>query len=87
MYIPRQKRFRFENVWLREKDYWSVVKNSWESMEGKEIIEKIGMCCIKLEEWGGGINAEHKKQIMDCRHKMRNLRSRRDVIGIQMYNK
>ncbi|XP_074371315.1 uncharacterized protein LOC141712322 [Apium graveolens] len=86
VYVPRNKRFKFENVWLREKECFWLVKNSWESMEGKHIIDKISYCCFRLEEWGGGTSREFKRKLIECREKLRRLRSRRDVMGIQDYN-
>lgn len=76
VYVPKPKRFRFENLWLREKDCLNVVKNSWSIMRGRGIMDKIGMCCTKLEEWGGGLSAEYKQQITTCRSRLRKLRSR-----------
>ncbi|KAL8106281.1 hypothetical protein AgCh_029900 [Apium graveolens] len=35
VYTPKARQFRFENVWLKEKDCVNVVKNSWDSMEGQ----------------------------------------------------
>ena len=31
VYAPKKRRFRFENIWVRENDCYNVVKNSWES--------------------------------------------------------
>lgn len=54
VYVPRTKRFRFENLWIRETECINVVKNSWEENETSRIMGKIEYCCLKLEEWGGG---------------------------------
>lgn len=31
VYVLKEKCFRFENIWLREKDCKTVVKNGWEN--------------------------------------------------------
>lgn len=49
-------------------------------------MEKIQFCGMKLQEWAGGISKEYKQNIMECRARMRKLRSRRDVQGVQLYN-
>lgn len=54
VYAPRSKRFKFENVWIKEKDCFRVVKDSWEIGNDREILDKISYCCLKLDEWGGG---------------------------------
>lgn len=86
VYVLKTKRFRFENNWIREKDCLQVVKNSWGSTVGEDILSRISFCCLKLEEWGGGVNQEFKLKLIDCRKKLRELRSRRDILGIQTYN-
>lgn len=86
VYVPKRKRFRFENVWVNEKDCFNLVKNSWELTQGKELLDKINFCCLKLEEWGGGQSQEFKRKILECRIKLRSLRARRDTVGISTYN-
>lgn len=66
VYIPRSKRLIFENACLKEKECFGLVKNSWEFMEGKSIIDKISYCCFRLDEWGGGASQEFKKKLMEC---------------------
>lgn len=87
VYMPKSRRFRFENVWVKETECINLVKNSWEHMKGKEILDKISYCCLRLDEWGGGVRKEFKIKLADCRGKLRKLRSRRDAPGVQMYNK
>lgn len=52
-----------------------------------ELMAKIEFCGIKLQEWGGGISSDYKKQGHEYRHNLRRLRSRRDLQGINEYNK
>lgn len=54
LYVPRGKRFRFENMWIKEEECYNLVESSWNRMEGRDIVEKINFCCLKLEERGGG---------------------------------
>lgn len=86
VYRSKEKRFRFENVWLREKECMQVVKNGWEEAEDRNLLEKIEFCGVKLQEWGGGLSNEYKKQSLELRTRLRKLRSRRDVQGVQLYN-
>lgn len=86
VYLPRSKRFKFENVWLKEKDCVNMVKENWSYMEDHEILEKLQYVCLKLEEWGGGIGQEYKQKMKNCRVQLRKFRSRRDRHGVQRYN-
>ncbi|XP_074351469.1 uncharacterized protein LOC141690581 [Apium graveolens] len=86
VYMPRTKRFIFENVWIREAECENVVKNSWESNEVSNILAKIEYCCMKLEEWGGGKMKEFGSKIQNCRNLLRKFRSRRYAFGVKKYN-
>lgn len=66
VYVPWCRRFKFENVWVREKDCFNLVQDSWRYTEGRGILEKLDYCCIKLEEWGGGISHEYKQKLISC---------------------
>lgn len=86
MYVPKSKRFRFENVWIKETECLNLVKNCWENAEGLGLLDKLQLCSLKLEEWGGGLDKEYKQKIMECKAKLRKFRSRMDKQGIQNYN-
>ncbi|XP_074336391.1 uncharacterized protein LOC141673539 [Apium graveolens] len=86
VYVPKVRRFRFKNLWIRETECINVVKNSWNRNEEGCIFEKIEYYCLKLEEWGGGKLKELKVKIKNCRGVLRKLRSRRDGYGVRRYN-
>lgn len=56
VYTQKSKRFKFENIWIREKDCFNLVKESWQYTTGREILDKVSHCCLKLDEWGGGLS-------------------------------
>lgn len=80
------KRFKFENVWIREKDCSRIIKESWEQAGSCNIIDKMEYCSLKLEEWGGGKAQEMQREIQQYRNDMRKLRARKDDYGVTKYN-
>lgn len=52
VYVPKTRKFRFENVWIQEAECINIVKNSWESIEEKSIMEKIEYYCIEARGVG-----------------------------------
>lgn len=48
VYRRKERRFRFENSWLREKECEIVVKNGWNEVRELELMAKIEFCGIKL---------------------------------------
>lgn len=86
VYMPRGKRFRFENMWIQEKEYRNIVQECRNNEGTSELISKLAMCCLRLEEWGGGLIKKLKCKLSNYRKEMQNLRSRRDVNGVRKYN-
>ena len=50
IFVPKSHRFRFENMWLKEKDCLHIVQSCWREMANQSIMHKIDYCCLKLEE-------------------------------------
>ncbi|XP_074352985.1 uncharacterized protein LOC141692145 [Apium graveolens] len=86
IFMPKVRRFRFENMWIKENECFNIVKDCWNGREGADIMSKLLLCCAKLEEWGGGMVQEIRAKLNMCRVKMRKLRSRRDGQGLNEYN-
>lgn len=86
VYVQKRKRFRFENVWIREKDCYNLINDCWQEEGHENIIDKITRCCIKLEEWGGGMVKEMRDKLAFFRTQMRRFRARRDDYGVRQYN-
>lgn len=84
--MPKKRRFRFENMWLKEDDCRQIVKNGWEDAGQSEIMDKITFCGLKLQEWGMGVNNKYRGKIKECRERLRKLRAGRDEYGIRSYN-
>lgn len=51
VYVQKGKRFKFESMWIREKDCYGLVNGSWNE-GGGSIMDKMIRCCLKLEDWG-----------------------------------
>lgn len=50
VYVPKSKRFWFENVWIREPECKNLIQNCWNKDGLGNIMEKIEYCCLKLDE-------------------------------------
>lgn len=85
IYVPKDKRFHFENMWIQEKDCRNIIEDCWKNGDSNDLLEKMARCCARLEEWGGGMLREMKLRIVNCRKEMQRLRSRRDEVGIRRY--
>ncbi|XP_052299532.1 uncharacterized protein LOC127903030 [Citrus sinensis] len=81
----RHKRFRFENLWLRERDCVEVITNSCNSSSGCSIQQKISRCGADLFQWGGHLARDFRKRISDCKCLMARLRGRRDQGSVEAF--
>lgn len=41
MYVPKTHRFRFESMWVKEKDCLHIIQSCWLEMAGRDITDKI----------------------------------------------
>ncbi|XP_074337634.1 uncharacterized protein LOC141674831 [Apium graveolens] len=85
VYLPKGRRFRFENMWIKEKECYNIIKDCWNEDVSIDIFDKMGRCCIRLEEWGGGLIKDLRKKLKLCRQEMQVLRGRRDSVGVGRY--
>ncbi|XP_074326720.1 uncharacterized protein LOC141664667 [Apium graveolens] len=86
VYIPKAKCFRFENIWIRERDCLNVINNFWTDMATSDLLETLAQCCLKLEEWGGGLVKEMKENLKLYRNQMKKFCARRDAQGLKLYS-
>ncbi|XP_074342484.1 uncharacterized protein LOC141680055 [Apium graveolens] len=80
VYIQKTKKFRFENMWIREDQCYKLVHNSWNQVEGRNIVDKMEYLSMQLEEYGGGRMKELRKKIQNLRRDMKKFRPRRDAV-------
>ncbi|XP_074322934.1 uncharacterized protein LOC141659900 [Apium graveolens] len=86
VFVQRGRRFKFENMWIKDRECRNIVQACWEEEDGGDLMGKIMRCCTKLEEWGGGLIHEMKLNMGKYRKEMQRYRSRRDIFGIQKYD-
>ncbi|XP_074369830.1 uncharacterized protein LOC141711313 [Apium graveolens] len=69
VFEKRRRRFKFENIWIGERECRNIVQEWWRQDGERDLMEKIMSCSLKLEEWGGGLIREMKVQIGKYRKK------------------
>ncbi|XP_074323308.1 uncharacterized protein LOC141660240 [Apium graveolens] len=73
VYIPKGGRFRFENMWIKDKEcYNNIIKDCWWDDIFNEILEKMARC-IRLEEWGGDLIKDLKRKLITRRRELQIL--------------
>ncbi|KAH9779368.1 reverse transcriptase domain-containing protein [Citrus sinensis] len=84
---PRNKKFQFENSWLREFDCLKIMKESWASSVGVPIQSKIASCGSALFRWGGHLTRDYRAFIAACKKKMAIFRGKRDSASVDSFVK
>lgn len=72
-------------MWIKEKECYNIIKECWSDEMSNDIFDKMGRCCIRLEQWGGRMIQELRRNLISCRREMQQLRSRRDALGVGRY--
>ncbi|EEF43404.1 conserved hypothetical protein [Ricinus communis] len=86
IFVPKSMRFRFENVWLHERDCREVVSRSWEQHEGHNVLGKISRSGLVLAKWGRAITQNFRRNLERCRNSMKHLRNRRDAREVEEFS-
>ncbi|KAL8132598.1 hypothetical protein AgCh_008177 [Apium graveolens] len=61
------------------------VKDSWNQVEGRNIVDEVEYLSMQLEEWGGGRMKELRTEIQNLRREMRKFRPRGAAKGNKSY--
>lgn len=86
VYMPKERRFRFENLWIRENECRNIIQECWNKRGAYDLMGKLNECCLKLEKWGGGVVKHLKTKLQFYRKEMKRMSSRRDETGVREYN-
>lgn len=54
MYKVKARHFRFENMWIQDKECKNIIQKCWEEGNSSSLFDKLAGCCARLEEWGVG---------------------------------
>uniref|UniRef100_A0A803L0Q7 Zinc knuckle CX2CX4HX4C domain-containing protein n=1 Tax=Chenopodium quinoa TaxID=63459 RepID=A0A803L0Q7_CHEQI len=66
-----KKRFKFEEMWLREETCADIIENAWN--RGGDICSKIAHTPINLSAWSRNKFGDFLKEMKDCRARMEEL--------------
>uniref|UniRef100_A0A803PQ00 Uncharacterized protein n=1 Tax=Cannabis sativa TaxID=3483 RepID=A0A803PQ00_CANSA len=83
--VVENKRFRFENAWLKEPICYQIINDCWNSSVEADIFQKITCCSKQLVDWGKTITGDFKQRIGICRRELDQLKSKTDEVSAQRY--
>ncbi|XP_019170974.1 PREDICTED: uncharacterized protein LOC109166477 [Ipomoea nil] len=81
----QQRRFLFENAWLKEIGCKDVVLNSWYATMGDAIPSRLNHCGEVLRRWGGNYAKRLQTEIQYIQHRLVGLRDRRDTQSLSLF--
>ena len=79
------RKFRFENLWLKEIECAEIISRSWESNIQRGIIVKIVDCGRDLMHWGLHLVNDFRGRIAANHTRIKFLKSRRDRAGLEEF--
>lgn len=83
--VTRNKKFKFENSWLREPLCKNIVEDSWRNNVAKSWQENISACASNLGVWGLEITRFFRDRINFCKKVIKKVKGRRDEASISLY--
>ncbi|XP_074374016.1 uncharacterized protein LOC141714395 [Apium graveolens] len=85
VYVQKTSRFKFENMWVKESECRNIIQMCWNDETTTSLMDKMVICCAKLEEWGENLVKDMNTKLRKYRADMKRFRSRRDKAGTQQY--
>nr|GMC55445.1 uncharacterized protein LOC109149908 [Ipomoea batatas] len=76
--VAQRRKFKFENIWLKDTDCSDIVHNSWRYSTGRTISERIDLCARAVWSWGRKKSTNFNHKIELCKRRMEFLRGRTD---------
>lgn len=72
-------------MWIEDRECRNIIHECWNTEGMNDIMDKMIQCCMKIEEWSGGLLKDMKTKLENCRMDLKRFRSRRDAVGVQRY--
>ncbi|KAM6584602.1 hypothetical protein CsatB_011604 [Cannabis sativa] len=83
--FPTNRKFKFENAWLKEPMCFEIVRDCWESEGDDNLPNKLARCADKLSIWGKEVTGNFKARITRCKNEIKRLANKRDTASIQRH--
>ncbi|KAK1352770.1 hypothetical protein POM88_052608 [Heracleum sosnowskyi] len=83
--LPRVRKQKFENVWLREPVCKQIVEESWSRYQTASLPDKLQKCIEEVAVWGQEFTGNFRKRIEKCKQVIRSTKGRRDRDASQQY--
>lgn len=80
-----RRRFKFENLWLKETHCKELVHSCWQTSRGLHLPARIELCGKEIWKWGKGFTRNFQNKIETCKYHMSVLRRIHDVEGVQKF--
>lgn len=82
----RNRRFKFENIWLQEPDLDEVVCMGLSRGDPNSMLSKLECCADELSHWGARIRKRYREEIENCKTNMESLHDKFDQESVQQFN-
>lgn len=83
--LRKNFRFRFENIWLKEPNFVTEVKDFWKSIPVAHLIPKLAEVSAYMARWGRTFFHKFKEKIKVQKNIMESLGNRTDADSVQGY--
>lgn len=83
--IKKQFRFRFENTWLKEKEFHKDVVQFWNKIPVMHLLPKLLEVSVYMAKWGRTFFHKFREKVKHHKAVIEDLKDREDDDGIQLY--
>lgn len=81
----KQFRFKFENTWMKEKNFHDDVVEFWQSLPAIHLLPKLIVVSDYMAKWGRNFFHKFREKVIKQKYIIDQLKDREDDDGIQLY--
>lgn len=83
--IKKTQNFKFENMWLNERQCKEIMVNCWESTVGLYLLAHLGTCSKAIWDCGRRLIKNFQPRIDACKNQLDVLKNRKNHYGVYAY--
>lgn len=81
-----RRSFKFENLWLKERNCRDLVANCWDGTRGLQLLERLESCSRVLWDWGKKTTINFLPKLNYWAKRMENLRNCTDQNSTRLFS-
>ncbi|PNX66302.1 endonuclease/exonuclease/phosphatase family protein, partial [Trifolium pratense] len=86
IYPRSDRKFMFENAWLVDSEFDSIVRSCWQNTGVDGVVQKLDMCAATMSQWSKDNFQNLRREIDKCHKRLERARGQVDSSNVNYFN-